>query len=136
VCGPLWKNHLRNEGSVASRSIGGFSTKRECANTHTKHINYVIKTLFKDYNIRELKMFQKIEHLRKRKHFSRSDTRWRKGIHLALKVKTLFGYSTPTTRSSKESNTQSLDFPLMAINGIAGSGERKKPTHKELQSKA
>jgi hypothetical protein len=30
----LWQNHLRNEGFVSQDHIGGFSTKRECANTH------------------------------------------------------------------------------------------------------
>jgi hypothetical protein len=29
----LWQNHLRNEGFVSQDHIGGFSTKRECANT-------------------------------------------------------------------------------------------------------
>jgi hypothetical protein len=42
-----------------------------------------------------------------------------KDIHLALEVKTFFSYSTPTTSSSTESNFQSLDFPLMVVNGIA-----------------
>jgi hypothetical protein len=37
----LCDNHLRNEGSVASRSIVGFSVKRECTNTHTKHANTI-----------------------------------------------------------------------------------------------
>jgi hypothetical protein len=32
----LWQNHLRNEGFVSQDHIGGFSMKRECANTH-KH---------------------------------------------------------------------------------------------------
>jgi hypothetical protein len=32
---PVWQNHLRNEGFVSQDHIGGFSTKRECANTHT-----------------------------------------------------------------------------------------------------
>jgi hypothetical protein len=78
--------------------------------------------MFKDCKIRERKMLQKIEHLWKRKHFCESDTRWCKGIHLALEVKTLFGDSTPVTGSSTESSTQSLDFPLMDINSIAGRG--------------
>jgi hypothetical protein len=30
----LWQNHLKNEGFVSQDHIGGFSTKRECANTH------------------------------------------------------------------------------------------------------
>jgi hypothetical protein len=33
-------------------------------------------------------------------------------------VKPFFGNSTPVTGSSTESNTQSLDFPLMTVNGI------------------
>jgi hypothetical protein len=37
---------------------------------------------------------------------------------------------------SSESSTQSLDFPLIAINGSPEKGERKKPAHKELKSKA
>jgi hypothetical protein len=34
-CGLVWQNHLRNEGFVSQDYIGGFSTKRECTNTHT-----------------------------------------------------------------------------------------------------
>jgi hypothetical protein len=34
----LDQNHLRNEGFVTARSIGVFLMKRECTNTHTKHI--------------------------------------------------------------------------------------------------
>jgi hypothetical protein len=30
----LLQNHLRNERFVSQDHIGGFSTKRECANTH------------------------------------------------------------------------------------------------------
>jgi hypothetical protein len=30
----VWQNHLRNEGFVSQDHIGGFSTKRECVNTH------------------------------------------------------------------------------------------------------
>jgi hypothetical protein len=30
----MWQNHLKNEGFVSQDHIGGFSTKRECANTH------------------------------------------------------------------------------------------------------
>jgi hypothetical protein len=37
-------------------------------------------------------------------------------------VKTFFGNSTPATGFSMESSTQSLDFPLMAVNGITGRG--------------
>jgi hypothetical protein len=78
--------------------------------------------LFKDYKIRKWKMLQKIEHLRKRKHFSGSNTWWHKGIHLDLEVKTFFENSTPTMGFSMESSTQSLDFPLMIVKGIAGRG--------------
>jgi hypothetical protein len=64
-------------------------------------------------------VLQKIEHLQK--HI----TRRHKSIHLALEVKTLFDNSTPAMGSSVESSTQSLDFPLMVINGIAGREERR-----------
>jgi hypothetical protein len=37
----VWQNRHRNEGFVASRSIGRFSTKQECTNTHTKHTNTI-----------------------------------------------------------------------------------------------
>jgi hypothetical protein len=30
----VWQNHLKNEGFVSQDHIGGFLTKRECANTH------------------------------------------------------------------------------------------------------
>jgi hypothetical protein len=30
----VWQNHLRNEGFVSQDHVGGFSTERECANTH------------------------------------------------------------------------------------------------------
>jgi hypothetical protein len=50
-------------------------------------------------------------------------------IHLALEVKTFFDNSTPVTGSSMESNTQSLDFPLTAINGITKKERRKKLAH-------
>jgi hypothetical protein len=49
-------------------------------------------------------MLQKIEHSP------------HKSIHLTLEVKTFFDNSTPVTGSS----TQSLDFPLTVVNGIAG----------------
>jgi hypothetical protein len=32
--GRVWQNHLKNKGFVSQDYIGGFSTKRECANTH------------------------------------------------------------------------------------------------------
>jgi hypothetical protein len=35
-------------------------------------------------------------------------------------VKTFFDNFTPTTSTSTKSSTQSLDFPLTAINNIAG----------------
>jgi hypothetical protein len=48
-----------------------------------------------------------------------------KSIHLALEVKSFFGNSTPTMGSNTESSTQSLYFPLIVINGIAGRDERR-----------
>jgi hypothetical protein len=39
----VWQNHLKNERFVASRWIGGFSMKRECTNTHTKHTKTWLK---------------------------------------------------------------------------------------------
>jgi hypothetical protein len=82
----------------------------------------VITAMFKNYKIRKRKMLQKIEHWWKRKHFSGSDTRQCKGIHLALEVKIFFSNSIPTMGFSTESSTQSLGFPLMVINGIARRG--------------
>jgi hypothetical protein len=52
-----------------------------------------------------------------------------KGIHLALEVKTFFDNSTPVTGSSMKSNSQSLNFLLMAINDIAKRGRERSPTH-------
>jgi hypothetical protein len=40
-------------------------------------------------------------------------------------VKTFFGNSTPAMWSSTKSSTQSLDFPLMAMNGIGEREERR-----------
>jgi hypothetical protein len=42
-----------------------------------------------------------------------------------LEVKTFFDRTTLATSSSMESTFQSLDFPLMAINGIAGKEGRR-----------
>jgi hypothetical protein len=64
-------------------------------------------------------MLQKIGHLWK--HI----TRRHQSIHLALEVKTFFSNSTLVTVPSTESNTQSLDFPRMAINGITRRDERR-----------
>jgi hypothetical protein len=61
-------------------------------------------------------------------------TRHHKSIHLALDVKTFFGNSTPMTGSSMESSTQSLDFPLMIVNGIA-KREEGRDLHTTLQAK-
>jgi hypothetical protein len=61
-------------------------------------------------------------------------TRRHKSIHLALDVKTFFGNSTPMTGSSMESSTQSLDFPLMTVNGIA-EREEGRDLHTTLQAK-
>jgi hypothetical protein len=44
-------NHLKNEGFVASGSIGEFSTKRECANTSHKHIIPYIKFKYSYYTL-------------------------------------------------------------------------------------
>jgi hypothetical protein len=57
-----------------------------------------------------------------RKHFGGSDTRRRNGIHLTLEVKTFFSNSTPAMGFSMKSSTQSLDYPVIAINGIAERG--------------
>jgi hypothetical protein len=40
-------------------------------------------------------------------------------------VKIFFGTSAPTTGSNTESSTQSLDFPLTVVNGIAGEERRR-----------
>jgi hypothetical protein len=59
-----------------------------------------------------------------------------KDIHLTVKVKTSFGYSTPTTALVRNPTHRSLDFTLTAINGITGRREEEEPAHKKLQSKA
>jgi hypothetical protein len=47
-------------------------------------------------------------------------------------VKPFFNNSTPVMGSSTESNTQSLEFPLMAVIGIAGrEREREKERERE-----
>jgi hypothetical protein len=43
-----------------------------------------------------------------------------KDIHLALEMKTSFGNSTPTTAPVQNPALRSLDFPLTAVNGLAG----------------
>jgi hypothetical protein len=63
-------------------------------------------------------------------HFSGSDTRQCKGIHLTQEVNSFFNNSTPVMGFSTESSTQSLDFPLMAVNGITERG-REKETYKQ-----
>jgi hypothetical protein len=50
-------------------------------------------------------------------------------------VKTFFNISTPVTGSSTESSTQSLVFLVMAVNGIAGREEGKKPAHMSYKAK-
>jgi hypothetical protein len=43
--GPLWQNHLRNEGFISEDQIRGFSMKWECTNTSHKSIQYNILSL-------------------------------------------------------------------------------------------
>jgi hypothetical protein len=71
-------------------------------------------------------MLQKIEQLRKR------ITQRHKRIHLTLRVKTFFDNSTLATGSSTKSSTQSLDFPLMVINGIAGGKREREKLHTKV----
>jgi hypothetical protein len=49
-------------------------------------------------------------------------------------VKTFFDTSTPAMGSSTESSTESLDFPLMVINGITGR-ERRRNLHTIVKAK-
>jgi hypothetical protein len=59
----------KNVGFTASRSIGGFSAKRECTNTHQAYktmIKVEVKLLqfkFKIYKTLKQKVLQKIEHI-------------------------------------------------------------------------
>jgi hypothetical protein len=46
----LWQNHLKSEGFIALRSIGGYSVKRECRNTHTKYTKPWLKWQLSYYN--------------------------------------------------------------------------------------
>jgi hypothetical protein len=50
-------------------------------------------------------------------------------------MKTFFGNSTPATGSCMKSNTQGLDFPLMAVNGITRKRGKKKPAHNSYKAK-
>jgi hypothetical protein len=61
-------------------------------------------------------------------------TRRHKSIHLALEVKTFFDNSTPATGSNIESSTQSIDFPLTTVNGIARR-ERRRNLHPKIKAK-
>jgi hypothetical protein len=65
-------------------------------------------------------------------------TRRHKSIHLALEVKIFFGNSTPAMGSITEFSTQSLDYPLTAVNGITGrerERERERNMHTTVKAK-
>jgi hypothetical protein len=58
-----------------------------------------------------------------------------KGIHLALKVKTTFGNSTPAMGSNTESVLRNLEFPLTVIISITKKKGRRTCTQKNYKAK-
>jgi hypothetical protein len=54
-----------------------------------------------------------------------------KGIHLALKVKTSFGNSTPAMGSSTESSSQKPGVPTNSHHRHRRKGKKDKPAHKK-----
>jgi hypothetical protein len=70
-------------------------------------------------------MLQRIAHLRKCNISAEAILDDVRAFTSPLEVKTFCGNSTLATGFSTESSTESVDFPLMAINGITGSGREK-----------
>jgi hypothetical protein len=58
-----------------------------------------------------------------------------KDIHLALEIKTSFDNSTPTTTPVQNPALKSLDFPLTAVNGLAGKEKRRNMHTKSYKAK-
>jgi hypothetical protein len=125
------------QGPSSRIQIGWFSMNQECIKHTYKaykiRISLKIKLLhvsLKITRMRSRRCFQKIEHVCG--SISLND----QGIHLALEVKTSFGSSTPTTGSSMESNSQKPRVPTDSRHQHRQNRWKKKPTHKERQSKA